>query len=365
MKKIGIVSYNIYCNFTNYGSALQSWALYTSIKKMGYPVKLVDYCPDILKDKDPLNPYKNIWDKTEEAKQMCELSMPSILINYKKFTAFYYKRFNVTSKYDSSNFNSIINEVDSFVCGSDTIFSPDEFGLDDGYLANYECMKNNSISYAASFGDPHFSPEELLDLDRKLMNFKSLGIREKLMIDYIKSKVDVPVKKVIDPTLLLESKDYSTITFKKRLIKEDYLLYYSRRFNPILEEYVESIAKRKKLKIVEISLRATNSKKGHIMYYQAGVEEFLSLVKYANFVVTNSFHGAIFSVHFRKDFVVFSRALCDTKIIELLDMLGLSDRLLITGDERIKPINYKSVFERISAARAESLEFLKESLNLL
>ena len=90
-KRIGIVSYNIYCNFTNYGSALQSWALCQSIKKIAgnivEPV-LVDYCPEILADKDPLNPFANMWDKDEESRRMCELTMPAIRENYYKFDRF-------------------------------------------------------------------------------------------------------------------------------------------------------------------------------------------------------------------------------------------------------------------------------------
>lgn len=65
MKKLGIISYNIYGNFTNYGSALQSWALHRAIKRIGdYKPVLVDYCPDILMDKDPLNPVNIfIWGR--------------------------------------------------------------------------------------------------------------------------------------------------------------------------------------------------------------------------------------------------------------------------------------------------------------
>ena len=73
MKRIGTVSYNIYCNFTNYGSALQTWALNQAINKLGYHAKLIDYCPDILSDKDPLNPFSNMWDKDEESKRMCRI----------------------------------------------------------------------------------------------------------------------------------------------------------------------------------------------------------------------------------------------------------------------------------------------------
>ena len=81
MIRIGIVSYNIYCNFTNYGSALQSWALYQSIKRISpdlYQPVLVDYCPDSLSDKDPLNPFSNMWDQDPESRKMCELSLPAI-----------------------------------------------------------------------------------------------------------------------------------------------------------------------------------------------------------------------------------------------------------------------------------------------
>ena len=89
MKKIGTVSYNLYYNFTNYGSALSSWALHQAVKKLGHMPVLVDYCPEILKDKDPLNPYKNMWDRNDEARRMVELTMPAIRINQAKFERFF------------------------------------------------------------------------------------------------------------------------------------------------------------------------------------------------------------------------------------------------------------------------------------
>ena len=362
MKKIGVISYNIHANFTNYGSALQSWALNKSISKLGYYPVLVDYCPECLKNLNILNPFNNMWDKDEKSKKDCEMSLVSIKENYYKFDNFYSTKFNRSKYYDKNNFNEIMNEVDSFVCGSDTIFSPDEFKLDDGYYANYKCMKNNSIAYAASFGDPHFTDEQLTDFDNKIKNFNALGIRENLMIPYIIKKTNVPVKKVLDPTLLLDINEYEEIIQKERIIQENYLLYYSRRYNPIMEKYAEKKAKELNLKVVDISLQASNIEKGHIMKYDAGVEEFLSLIKNASFVVTNSFHGMIFSVQFRKEFVVFSRALCDTKIIELLDIFGLGDRLFVTGLEEYSDINYDVVHDRIKEERTKSINFLKKAL---
>ena len=365
MKNIGVVSYNIHCNFTNYGSALQSWALKEAINKLGYNAKLIDYCPEILKDKDPLNPFKNMWDKDEESIKMCELSMPAIKENYYKFDNFYTNEFARTKKvYTKDNFNDVVKDenIDGFVCGSDTIFCVDEFGIDDGYYANYDCMKNGyTVSYAASFGDSHFDNNTYALLNERLHNFKAIGIREIGMIDYIKNIVDVPVSKVIDPTLLLKAEDYQKITNKDQK-RDKYLLLYARRYNPKMSEYAEKLAQENGWKVIEISLRATN-KDIHEMRYDAGVEEFLELVKNAEYIVTNSYHGMIFSVQFRRPFVVFSREQCDTKIAELLETMGLSDRLLINGDEKFNSINYDLVHSRIDSFRKESLEFLKMELD--
>lgn len=368
MKSLGIISYNIYGNFSNYGSALQYWVLHQAIKRIGdYHPVLVDYCPDVLMDKDPLNPFKNMWDQDEESRKMCEMTMPAIRVNYEKFEKFYTDKFYRTpKKYTSANYNDVVEDekLDGFVCGSDTIFCMDEFGFDDGFYANYPCMQGKSIAYAASFGDPTLNEENCRILNERLLNFKAFGLREEQMIQYVKDHTSVPVQRVLDPTLLLTSEDYDILAAPIQE-KEKYLLLYSRRYSPIMEAYAERIAQERGLKIIEISLRATNAEKGHIMRYDAGVEEFLSLVKHADYVVTNSFHGMIFSVQYRRHFVIFSREQCNNKIAEILDLFGLSGRMLITGNESFnEEINYNGVHKRINDARINSITFLKEELDV-
>lgn len=367
MKRIGTVSYNIYANFTNYGSALQTWALHQAIRKIGSDPVLVDYCPDILADKDPLNPYKNMWDQSEDAKKMVELTLPAIRVNYGKFDRFYHERFDRTNKnYTSNNFNEVVEDenLDGFVCGSDTIFCPDEFGFDDGYYANYPVMKGHSVSYAASFGDPHFTEDTYSILNDRIGNFKALGIRENQMILYLKQHTNIPVQRTIDPTLLLTADDYEEIV-GDRAMEEKYLLLYSRRYSPQMEAFAEKVAAENGWKIVDISLRAVNVERGHIMRYDAGVEEFLSLVKNAEYVVTNSFHGMIFSVQFRRPFVVFSREQCSNKIEEMLCLFGIQDHMLVNGNETFSEIDYDVVHRNIENARNSSFEFLKNELELL
>ena len=370
-RKYGIVSYNMYCNFTNYGSALQTYALHKALNNLApnqVESVVVDYCPDILKDKDVLNPLKNMWDSDEESKRMCELSMPAIRINNDKFNEFYKNNYRITEgKYTSENFNEILeNEnLDGFVCGSDTIWCIQEFGgFDDGYFANYPAMKNtHSISYAASFGDAVFDKEQEQILKEKLQNYKAIAVRENNRIDFIRKNTNVLVERVVDPTLLLTGEDYADIT-TERIIEEPYILLYSRRYNKNMEKYADDMAEKLGCKVVEISLRATNASK-HIMFYEAGVEEFLSLVKHAECVITNSFHGAIFSIQMHKEFYLFSREQCDTKIDELLEMLGLMDRKMITGDETIrKTIEYDKVEEILATRRESSKTYLRKALKI-
>ena len=370
-KNIGVVSCNINCNFTNYGSALQSWALSRAIEKCSssYVTKLVDYCPTLHLESDPLNPARKMWDQDEITKKNIELSLPAIRENYYKFEDFYTQRFQRTKKkYTSKNFNDIVTDegIDGFVCGSDTIFCIDEWKeFDDAYFANYDCMrKGNTVSYAASFGDSHFKEEDFPILNERLQNFKAIGIRENDMLDYVRNQVKVRAERVIDPTLLLDASEYDVITAEQQ-VQEKYLLLYSRRYNKKMEEYADALAKKNGWKVVEISIRATNADR-HIMRYDAGVEEFLSLVKHCECMVTNSFHGIIFSTQFRRPFYCFSREQGDKKIGELLTLFGLTNRMLVDGHEQVPDaVDYNEVDHRISEMRSFSLDFLKYELQFI
>ena len=128
-------------------------------------------------------------------------------------------------------------------------------------------------------------------------------------------------------------------------------------------DFADKLAEKYGWKIVDISLRAENASK-HRMAYDAGVEEFLSLVKHSEYVVTNSFHSIIFATQFCRPFVAFSRDYGDSKIEELLSLFGLSDRLLVNGDEELTDtIDFDAVHERLVSFRVDSFNFLKKELD--
>ena len=369
MKRFGVVSYNMHCNFTNYGSALQSWALCKAIEKTGNQSVLIDYCPEVLKDKNPLDPFRNMWDRDEESRRMVESSMPAIRVNFAKFDRFYRERCpRSVAAYTARNFDTALKRenLDGFVCGSDTIFCPDEFGIDDGYYANYATMQGRSIAYAASFGTPHFRPEELPVLDARMRNFKAIGLRETTMIDRIRASTEVPVGRVCDPTLLLGRSDYDRIAESPER-NDPFLLLYSRRNDSRMTAFASDLARRNGWRVVEISIRASHAELGHEMRYDAGVEEFLGLVRESQCVVTNSYHGMIFAVLFERPFCAFAREQCDTKLDELVARLGLGkQRGGASGfsAETISVPDWDSVKAHVSEFSDKSFAFLRDSLNL-
>lgn len=367
MKRVGIVSYNMHGNFTNYGSALQTYALHHAIDRLdpgNIQSIVIDYCPDILLDKDVLNPIANMWDTDDASRERCRLSMPAIRKNYKKFKSFYRNKYRLSKhNYTSANFNdSLLQEkLNGYVCGSDTIFAVPEFGFDNGFYANYDSMRGRSVAYAASFGDYDIPAEDEQHLSKMLSNFNSIALRENDKLSLVKSLTTKPIHKVIDPTLLLIPSDYETILTKPDTLKP-YLLLYSRRHNEAMQDYAEQLAAENGWDVVEISLNASNAVK-HTMRYDAGVEEFLGLVSNASMVVTNSFHGMIFAIQFKKPFHVFSRKLCDTKISELLDLLEIKGRMHTSDSStEVVPIDYDSVHARIDKARIESLDILRNEI---
>ncbi len=373
MRKFATVTYNYHCNYTNYGSALQTWALLRVLNSLA-PGEVeavnLDYCPASHLDKDPLNPMKNTWDTDPESLRQLELTMPAIRENYVKFDRFYHEECNLSKgSYTSSNFDDSLaaEGLDGYVCGSDTIFCIREFdGFDDGYFANFPVMRNRSISYAASFGDVDWTEDEIETLKERLANFKALGVREGgADFEWIRANVDVPVTRVLDPTLLLTGADYAPIVGEPQM-NEPYVLLYSRRYNPAMEAYADRVAERLGCKVVDISLRAINTERGHVMRYDAGVEEFIALTKEARYVVTNSFHGLIFAAQMHTPFSVFSREQADTKISQLLAWLGLSNRAMVSGDEDVPlEMSFNDMESRLAGLRESSLGYLRGGLRLL
>jgi hypothetical protein len=369
-KRIGIITYlSLHSNFTNYGTVLQTWALCRKIENMAPDLKpvLVDYCADTMKDKNPLYPIEHMWDTDKRSRKNVEDLMPQIKENYKKIDDFYHTRLTMTDKcYDSSNINGIEKEgICRFIIGSDSIWDIQEFGVDRVFWANVDIMRYHSVTYAPSFQDSTdgISDEVLRELSK---NFLKLSARENGGVVRLDRLGKDRAYKVLDPTLLLEADDYEMIADNSLVPQEPYLLFYSRRYDATLERFAYKRAKENSLKMVEISIRSENRDRS-LHHYEAGVEEFIALVAHADMIVTNSYHCICFSILYKKDFYCMTREHCVGKIVEILDDLGLSDRII--GNSKIlrslTSDRYDDVYRRLNKERSDSTQYLKEALEAL
>ena len=368
-KNVGIVSYNIHYRYSNYGSLLQTYALQEVIKLYSnYNPVVIDYCPVAYEKCNPLNPLE-VRDNIQEKYKESNIDLNSIIENEIKIKEFIKTRYNLSKhSYFLDNFNESLKkeELVGFICGSDAIWSIDYFGgFDPVYFGEYPCMKNRTITYASSFGETKFDEHLRKKMLLYMKNFNAIGVRESTEIESIRKYSNKYIERVLDPTLLLSIDVYKRLMVNQ-LINQPYLLIYSRREDKEMINLAKKIADKKGLRIINISLNVYKDRNFQHQY-SAGVEEFLSLIYFADFVVTNSLHGTIFSVIMNKEFLSFPRINGNKKIDEFLKLVGLECRKVLKSSSVIDwdSIKYEKINSIIDEHRNASITYLKNALDLL
>jgi len=293
--KIGIITYH---RVRNYGSVLQSYALMKYLEKMGHDVYIINYIPK------PHSTYMEFLGSPEGSllrKTVYILgSFPLRLKVYKVYKNFR-KRYLKLSKKEytrATDFAKYPLDMDVYITGSDQVWNSrynfQKVTNEYPYYLDFTPDKAKRISYASSFG------EESLDLtfdayiSSLIGRYSYLSVREKSGLKKLSSLGRNDGLHVLDPTLLLEQKDWMPI-FGQVNIKEKYLLIYEpqREKANKFKEYAVKIAKEKNLKIVKINKEYRKEPWIDTALYPS-VNDFLSLFFNADFVLTNSFHGIAF-----------------------------------------------------------------------
>ncbi|GAB2537991.1 polysaccharide pyruvyl transferase family protein [Gracilibacillus alcaliphilus] len=363
MKKIGIITLN--GNF-NYGNRLQNYALQKVIEKEGAQVDtiLVD---KYKKNNDGISIL--IKRKIKKLLQNVQLYTPSYKyerMRLNKFIFFSKKFIKETNFYISDNNfqESKIKEYDYFVTGSDQVWNPAFNNGVSSYFLTFAPLEKR-ISYAASFGVSEIPPKYQANYKEWLGNISSLSVREQAgveIINQLTGRKDVEV--VLDPTLLLNSEDWLDIASPhKHKPSSKYLLtYFLGDVSEETEKEIKSIAAHYSLEIIHLA----NKKDIHA--YTADPSEFLDYINSSEVFLTDSFHGSVFSILFRKNFVVFDRQSkgqsMNSRIDTLLNTFNLLDRKWknIKNYESILNIDYTNINIILNEEREKSLAFLRNSM---
>lgn len=379
MKKIGVLTQPL---GHNYGGFLQAYALQTVLKRMGHDTKVVDIRKEesaqswrfmlkqlvkrflnviligFLKEPFLINPSKEDYDKI-----------------YRKNNHFLAKHVERTRRYDLIKSYLDLKEYhfDVFIVGSDQVWRPEysvnmpNFFLD--FLEGIQGVKR--VSYAASFGvdDLSFSSENISSYSKLLKTFDAVSVRENSGVAICDEKFGVNATLVLDPTLLLNAYDY------EKLIEEDERIV---KLSNSLMCYVLDGSKEKDIIISKLSSELglvpniIHPKKEYDRLGQLDVEKsrypsvtsWLSGFRDAEFVITDSFHGMVFSIMFNKQFLVIGnkdRGL--SRFTSLLKILQLERRLICSLEDFDfsvvdDNIDYQLVSNIINAEREKSFDFL-------
>lgn len=343
--------------YFNYGNRLQNYALVKTLQKMGHDVDTLvvksDYQhPSFLKR---ISRKRNITDFLRIPRRLLHRFLDSkfnqqINSKKKKLEQFSFKYLNEIF-IDQDRLSILPKQYDYFIAGSDQIWN--ENWNKDYYFLNFS-PKEKNISYAASIGNDHISDDYREHLKRMLKNFKAISVREMLAQEMISDLVEETPAWVLDPTLLLNYKEWNEIAEQSELeVNGSYLLTYFLGDAPSSE--IKHLAKNHGLDIINLY----NSKNNY--YLSASVEDFLKLFSQASMVLTDSFHGTVFSLIYEKKFVVLPRGDMNSRLYSILNTIDLENRF---GDLTIinQEIDYKSFRSILDSLKIASLDFLKNNL---
>lgn len=363
-KKIGQITW---ITFPNFGTFLQAYALQKSMLELGFHSMIVD---------DSRFTYLYFPFKQRLRKYLGFLRHPKM--NYywlrerhkllQPFNRFKNKYLKIDRGW--KNVSDLDHRYKGFICGSDQIWSPLLPDQHDGfYFASFS--KKSKIAYAPSIGCYSIPAEDKETFRNWLKDFKAICTREESASFAISDLIGKEIPTVLDPTLLLDSGDWDKVE-EKNHIHKPYLLCYFLTYNKTYIDYAERKAKDAGLRLVSIG-ESCEVRVGS-EYRNIGPGEFVGLIKNARMVITDSYHGTIFSILYNRPFLALKR-FRDTdernqnsRIESLFTRLGINTFLSeedLNSSKTEFVSDFEEINEKLDKLRESSLAVLKRYLELI
>ncbi len=337
--KIGILTFH---HVENYGSLLQAYALQEILQQWGHQVAFIDYRPyrALVYYVRDLYLTPHLFAYSEKARKM------------QRFAVAYLPRSGKTFHTRYALGRSFF-DYDLLISGSDEIWNFNSIRkFDPTYFLDFSRSDAiPKVSYAASFGETADLASYRSRICSLLKQYNHLSVRDENSLQLVHS-CQLSVEKVLDPTFLV---DYQKLL--KPSAAKDYVLVYG-RLHPAQRAYVFQFAKRRQLPVVAAGYFCKGAEQNLL---NLSPEEWLGYFAGASHVFTDHYHGAIFSLIFRKSFNVFLRQRKRYKVKDLLMELRLSNRLVPADDFQkavTEKIEYEAVDQYLTPAISASRNYL-------
>lgn len=373
MKTVGIITYH---HYYNYGTMLQALALQEKVEQLGYHAELIDFKQDnslskfeMLKLRIKRMPvyikenkkYRVLADSREKIKEKNEL-----------FEQFYKAYLHVGKKKYTTTQQLMENPpvYDGYVVGSDQTWNPFVANAPEAFFLPFVENKSEKGSYGPSLAVKSLSDEKEKEYRKKLSSFSFLSCREQDGAQLLSRITQKEVKCVLDPTLLLSAKEWGKYC-EYEIPKEPYILVYFLGEKSEHRRAVEKIQKLTNWKIISLPAAYLEMENNDYKKVWGGPKEFLSLIRGAALICTDSFHGTMFSINFQRNFFSFCKSSDseesseNSRLYSALNIFGLSNRIIHNMDNLTAEdisIDYKNVIPILEEQRRYSIEYLENML---
>lgn len=372
--RIGILTLRL---GANYGGLLQAYALQTVLERMGHEVTILDKKfkrwtlpvwkkPLIYSIRFVNKILKRKKNNIVFLEQYMAKVKPIVEQNTDKFISKYIHRILV------DNYSELEGAVgfDAIVVGSDQVWRPMYFGqnIEDAFLRFAKDAKIKRVAYAPSFGVDtwEYTPQQTVNCKFLLQKFEAVSVREESGVALCKMYFNKNALWVLDPTMLLEAKDYVELFQNAQTPpSKGSLLYYILDDTPDKAELIRMISEEKRLKPFRVGSKNDDLCAPLEERIQPPLEEWLRGFYDAEFVVTDSFHACVFSILFKKQFIVVgNKKRGNSRIESLLKCFGLQSHLVKSNSDifTLPAINYKAVDDKLEKMRTVSMNFLINSI---
>lgn len=375
--RIGIITLPLH---NNYGGILQAYALQTVLKRMGHDAVVIDKSRYIKLPIFSLDRYV-VYFKRLVRKILFDRSMPvrwdKVANDKVKTISTYTDPFldkNISryeANFDYSNLSQ--RNFDAFVVGSDQVWRPKYFGqniISNAFLSFAKDWNVKRISYAASFGTEEweYTEEQTSECKDWIKKFDAVSVRESSAVKLCKEHLGVDALHVLDPTMLLSATDYIQL-FKEANTPQSpgTLMCYVLDLNEDKQKVISFVEHTLNITAFSVNSKYEDPNAPLDERVQPPVETWLRGFYDADFVVTDSFHACVFSIFFKKPFIVYGndeRGMA--RFHSLLSVFGLENRLIINSADAQKviaePIDWNAVNIRKKEWQEKSLNFLKNNL---
>ncbi len=357
--KIGIMTFH---NAINYGAVLQAYALSTWLISKGYKCEIIDYSCEKFK-----NAYRvfRIYDKTPKGVLAAAVKIPYIYMRNKKFKDFAAEMLCLSKKkYSRENIKSANSDYGVFITGSDQVWNLTLTGYDKSYFLDFADSEKKRLSYAASIGKGILSDKEKEVFERELEKFVCISVRENEAKYVVENITQRSALCVLDPVFLPDAALWKAFAEENRRGK--YIFVYCLHEKDVFK-VAEKLAHATGLHVVCVTNEFNSPIKAEYLRC-AGVEEFVSLIANAEYVVTDSFHGAALSVIFRKNLKIVMKKKypeLNGRMKNLTEQLNLTDTVtdINDSDEKLtEKTTYDKSCDAIKAAVEESRNYLLKAL---